>query len=84
LQPLTLGLVIVILLPTIFPFLLLALLLGMERVERPLQDETVAQQLERFLDDARPEEIETYVAEGLGPALDRYWRRRRVYRAAHR
>ncbi len=61
-----------------FPLLLLSLMLGMERIERPLRSEAIAERLDEFLDSARPEEIETYVAEGLGPALDRYWRRQRL------
>jgi len=61
-----------------FPLLLLSLMLGMERIERPLRSEAIAERLDEFLDSARPEEIETYVAEGLGPALDRYWRRQRT------
>lgn len=67
-----------IVLPTVFPLLLLALLLGMELIERPLRSEAIGEDLDEFLEFARPEEIETYVAEGLGPALDRYWRRRRL------
>jgi hypothetical protein len=62
------------------PFLLLALMLGMERVERPLRVDSVSEQLETFLDTARPEEVETYVSEGFAPALERYWRRRRITR----
>ncbi len=61
-----------------FPLLLLSLMLGMERIERPLRSQAIAERLDEFLDSARPEEIETYVAEGLGPALDRYWRRQRL------
>jgi len=62
------------------PFLLLALMLGMERVERPLRVDSVSEQLETFLDTARPDEVETYVSEGFAPALERYWRRRRITR----
>ncbi len=62
------------------PFLLLALMLGMERVERPLRVDSVSEQLETFLDTARPDEVETYVSEGFAPALERYWRRRRISR----
>ena len=62
----------------LLPVLLLVLMLMMERVERPLRIDSVAEQLESFLDSARPEEVETYVSEGFAPALDRYWRRRRL------
>jgi hypothetical protein len=62
----------------LLPVLLLVLMLMMERVERPLRVDSVSDQLESFLDSARPEEVETYVSEGFAPALDRYWRRRRL------
>ena len=61
----------------VFPLFLLAALLLMEWVERPLRVDEVSQQLETFLSDARPEELETFVSEGYGPALEGYWRRRR-------
>lgn len=64
----------------LLPVLLLVLMLMMERVERPLRVESVSDQLESFLDSARPEEVETYVSEGFAPALERYWRRRRLSR----
>jgi hypothetical protein len=64
----------------LLPLMLLALLLCMERVERPLRLESVTDQLESFLDGARPDEVETFVSEGFGPALERYWRRRRLSR----
>lgn len=62
----------------LLPVLLLGLMLMMERVERPLRVDSVSDQLESFLDSARPEEVETYVSEGFAPALERYWRRRRL------
>jgi hypothetical protein len=40
----------------------------------------VSEQLETFLDSARPDEVETFVSEGFAPALDRYWKRRRLGR----
>lgn len=65
----------------LFPILLLLLTLGMERVERPLDTHDTRLELERFLDaaelDVRPDEVETFVAEGYAKALDRYWGRRR-------
>ena len=64
----------------LLPVLLLVLLLLMEHVERPLRVDSVAEQLEAFLDSARPDEVETYVSEGFAPALERYWRRRRLSR----
>ena len=64
----------------VLPLLLLVLMLAMERVERPLRLDSVSDQLEAFLDSARPEEVETFVSEGFAPALERYWRRRRLSR----
>ena len=62
----------------LLPLALLGLMLAMERVERPLRVDSVSDELEGFLDSARPEEVETYVSEGFAPALERYWRRRRL------
>ena len=59
-----------------FPGVLLLLLLAMERVEAPLRVESVGDQLVDFLERARPDEVETFVSQGLGEALDRYWSRR--------
>ncbi len=72
------GLLLVLAL--LMPVLLLALLLLMERVERPLRVDSISEQLRSFLETARPEEVETYVSEGFAPALERYWRRRRLTR----
>jgi hypothetical protein len=65
-----------ILLSLAFPAVLLGLMLLMERVESPLRDESIGDQLIDFLDSARPDEVETFVSQGLASALDRYWRRR--------
>lgn len=64
----------------LLPLLLLALMLCMERVERPLRVDSVSEQLTAFFETARPEEVEIYVSEGFSAALDRYWRRRRLSR----
>jgi hypothetical protein len=69
-----------LLLALLLPLGLMALMLGMERVERPLRTDSVGEQLEHFLDSARPEEVETYVSQGYAPALERYWRRQRLTR----
>lgn len=69
-----------LLLGLLMPVLLLLLMLAMERVERPLRQASVNEQLETFLDTARPDEVETFVTEGYAPALERYWRRRRLTR----
>ena len=65
----------VLLLLLAVPLALLGLMLGMERVERPLRREAIGEQLAEFLESARPDEVETYVQRGFAPALDRYWRR---------
>lgn len=71
----------VLLLGLLLPLALLGLMLAMERVERPLREESVVNdQLETFLETARPDEVETFVSEGYAPALERYWRRRRLSR----
>ena len=64
----------------LMPLFLLLLMLGMEKVEGPLREDAVSEQLETFLDSARPDEVETFVSEGFAPALDRYWKRRRLGR----
>jgi hypothetical protein len=70
----------ILLLGLLLPPLLLVLMLSMERVERPLRLDSVSEQLEVFLSTARPDEVETFVSEGYAPALERYWRRRRLSR----
>jgi hypothetical protein len=55
-----------------FPLVLLCLLLAMERVERPLRSDDSSQTLEGFLDNARQDEVNTFVAHGLPAALERY------------
>ena len=62
------------------PLLLLGLMLVMEHVERPLRSDSTPDDLASFLDSARPEEVEAYISEGFGPALERYWKRRRLAR----
>ena len=64
----------------LLPVFLLLLMLAMEKVEGPLREDAVSEQLESFLDSARPDEVETFVSEGFAPALDRYWKRRRLGR----
>ena len=66
-----------ILVMLVSPLVLLGLMLVMELVERPLRHKTVADELEGFLDGARPEEVETFVSSGFAPAIEAYWARRR-------
>ncbi len=69
-----------LLLILLFPLGLLGLMLGMERVEQPLREDSLTEQLGAFLDTARPEEVEAFISDGFGPALERYWKRRRLAR----
>ena len=70
----------------LFPFVLLGFVLFMERVEEPLSKVAVEREIEQFLDDASPAELDTFVREGTESALRRFrqrlgrrrWRRRRV------
>ena len=73
----------VIYLALLFPVLILAGLLGMERIEAPLRVDQLGLDLESFLDSARPDEIEAFVSEGFGPALERYWTRRESAAQSH-
>jgi hypothetical protein len=68
------------LLVVFFPFVLLAFMLLMERVESPLRQVAVESQVEAFLDEARPDEIDTFVREGFPVALERFWSRRTLSR----
>lgn len=64
----------------LFPIALLALMLVMERVERPLRRDSVSEQLVAALEAARPEELESFVTTGFAGALEGYWHRRRLGR----
>jgi hypothetical protein len=68
------------LLVVFFPFLLLAFMIMMERVESPLRTAAVENRVEQFLDEARPEEMDTFVREGFPAAYKQYGRRRRLSR----
>ena len=61
----------------LLPFVLMAGLLLMDRVERPLRLAATGDDLETFLASAQPEEVETFVSQGYALALEHYWRRRR-------
>jgi hypothetical protein len=60
------------LLVLLFPPLLLAFMLIMARVEEPLNKVAVERQIEEFLDEANPDELDTFVREGAEPALTRF------------
>ncbi|HSP37837.1 MAG TPA: hypothetical protein VLR26_08790 [Frankiaceae bacterium] len=65
------------------PFVLMLLMLAMERVEEPLRVDQAGQDVRGLLHpdhDAKvlADQVESLVRESYGPALERYWRRRRV------
>lgn len=68
------------LLVVFFPFVLLGFMILMERVESPLRTVAVEDQVEEFLEEARPEEMDTFVREGFPAALDQYGSRRKLSR----
>jgi len=63
-----------------FPFVLLGFMILMERVESPLRTVAVENRVEEFLEEARPEEMDTFVREGFPAALNQFGRRRRLSR----
>ncbi len=63
------------LLVLLFPVLLLGFMLFMGRVERPLTRVAVEREIEQFLDDANPDELDTFVREGTESALTRFRQR---------
>ena len=67
----------VLFLTLLFPLLLLALPLLMDRVERPLRSHGITDALARALPHAPPEELERLATQGYAPAVENYWRRRR-------
>jgi hypothetical protein len=59
------------LLVLLFPLLLLGFMLFMQRVEEPLNKVASEREIERFLDDANPAELDSFVREGSESALRR-------------
>ncbi len=59
----------------LFPFVLLGFMLLMGRVEEPLTRVAVERDIEQFLDDASPSELDTFVREGTDSALRRFRQR---------
>ena len=64
----------------LFPPLLIAFLLVMERVEEPLRRPASSREVSEFLSTATPGEVDTLARSGIRRALTR-WRRRRRSRA---
>ena len=65
----------------LFPPLLIAFLLVMERVEEPLRRPAGPREVAEFLNSATPGEVDTLAKSGIRRALGR-WRRRRHNRGA--
>ena len=65
----------------LFPPLLIAFLLVMERVEEPLRKPAGPREVAEFLDSATPGEVDTLAHSGIRRALFR-WRRRRTARGS--
>lgn len=59
----------------VIPLFLMGLALVMERVEQPLREEAVSDEIAQWLEHAAPEEIESFVSNGLSRPIKRYWRR---------
>jgi hypothetical protein len=68
------------LLVLLFPLLLLAFMLFMQRVEEPLNKVASERDIEQFLDDANPAELDSFVREGTDSALRRFRNRLRRLR----
>jgi hypothetical protein len=62
----------------LFPLLLMAFMLVMERIEKPLTRSAVERDVEDFLAHANPEELDTFVREGTDSALKRFRTRLRL------
>lgn len=59
----------------VLPFALLGMIVFMDYLEGVMRRGDISAELARFLDHARPEEVERFVRDGYAPALDGYWRR---------
>lgn len=68
----------------LFPILLLAFMLIMERIEVPLTRVADEREVEDFLDHASAAELDTLVREGTDSALRRFRRRLRFPRRPRR
>jgi hypothetical protein len=65
----------------LFPALLMVFAVLMERLEARLHNVSVTEdEIEEFLDQAQPDEVNTFIREGLGRALDVFRLRRRPRR----
>jgi hypothetical protein len=64
----------------LFPVLLLIFMLVMERIEEPLTRVALERDVEDFLDNANPDELNTLVREGPVSAMARFRARLRFLR----
>ncbi len=67
----------------LFPPLVIAFLLVMERVEEPLRRPTSQRQVEEFLASATPDDVDELAHSGIRRAMDR-WRGRRTRTSSER
>ena len=73
--------VMIVFLVLLIPVLLMVFALLMERVEDRLRNSAVNEdEIEEFLDTARPDEVDTFIREGWTRALLRFRLRRRPVR----
>jgi hypothetical protein len=72
---------VVALVVILFPPLLIAFLLVMERVEEPLRRPTSQREVADFVDTASAGEVETLTNSGVRRAMGRWRKRRRVKHA---
>jgi hypothetical protein len=74
---------VVALIVILFPPMVIAFLLVMERVEEPLRRPTSPREVVEFLESATPGEVDTLATSGIRRAMTR-WRRRRRSRVRQR
>jgi hypothetical protein len=74
------GTVMIGLLVLLVPPLLLGFMLFMDRVEEPLNRAAPEREIEEFLDEANPDELDTFVREGTDSALRRFRQRLSLHR----
>jgi hypothetical protein len=76
-------LIVVALVVILFPPLLIAFLLIMERVEEPLRRPPSRREVTEFLESASPEEVKVLGESGIRRALTRWRRRRQTARTSN-
>jgi hypothetical protein len=62
----------------LFPVLLMAFMLIMERIEAPLTRVASERDVQEFLDHANPDELDTLAREGTDSAMQRFRTRLRI------